>query len=1183
MDSADAIAVPDIRPARWGGGIKLPPWLAGLLAPERSHGAGWLAVASVGVALALLLLQSTLYVPTGWGVEDFLGWVDMGPRGPVQAIVALWDRAWLTPFAWAYLAVDSAVFVPVYAAFALLLTDRLARAMAAERREDDAPRTERLLRSLLGAPVLALAGVDLIENTVGLARLGSVAQAFAVAVLVVALVALMRSPALRDHLRAVGAWGAALAAVLAVVLLAAAFGGPQCRSETLPRWLDALWPLGCASHRAKGWLVALVVAALLLAACVWLFGAHFGAAASAALRQSRARLRAAVWDCVVRSRYVLVAIALMAALTVVMDQGRDVVYAMASSPFRAGEFAWWEHALLWAGLGASFAAAALAVWMFVFACWLWTRSACMLATLHGGAAPAAAGAAPPGAPTRPLGPEDDFARDWARVLAFVPVALLVVLCAGVIEDVVMAQSTDAGTPRVHWVGPVTTVLALGLGTIGFGLAFLSRRRQQFTPTGYYDCVSWNAWAQLAGFGQPLRHGATRGKYSFGNLVDPYRLPVFALGGVLACRLFDVFPNASWWRLDYLPTMAFAVIVFSLALWLCFFGWLSMLEIRRSIPWVGLIVAAIGLLGAFGLTDNHRVWSAVAPGEVDATGALRMLVFTAALAGLLLVAYVWAMHVVKTLSSRPPGPLPPGTPRIPARWVPVGVIAALVGTIVIADRGGATARPPDAQPAAAWTRPTLDIALADWLASICNADAGGTCKPSLAANVDGGIDVHFVSTEGGGIRAAVWTAFALQRFAERDAQFLERTFSISGVSGGAVGAAAFRACSSVGGGNASRAACLRRLAQADLLSPLLSAWMFEDALARLLPTSLCDTPACGFLSRGAWFEQSLEAAAPGLRQGLIASGAAQRQRGQAHVPYLFLNATWVESGERAIGSDLRIDWRLFRGAKDPLRIVGADLALGTAAHNAARFPYINAIGALRAPRDRCQTRLGEPLAAGDAAPELALAGEPEVCGHLADGGYFDNSGAQTTLDALQGLTRCLDAHAGDSDAALFPKCIAMPAAQRSWLREHLVPKVLMIRNGVNPVSARQEVCRTVDRPTAGDVTPPPAAGCSALTQQGYHPERPVCRARAGLYVDFIGPALALLHVSGIGANGQLAEARQSQAVRALRASWGGAAARSTDASAVVVDLLPDGVRYPLGWHLSPAATEGMARQAGRCSL
>ena len=361
-------------------------------------------------------------------------------------------------------------------------------------------------------------------------------------------------------------------------------------------------------------------------------------------------------------------------------------------------------------------------------------------------------------------------------------------------------------------------------------------------------------------------------------------------------------------------------------------------------------------------------------------------------------------------------------------------------------------------------------------------------------------------------------------------------------------------------------------------------MFEDALARVLPTSLCETPGCGFLSRGAWFEQTLEAAAPGFRDGLVASGQALRQGGAAHVPYLFLNATWVESGERAIGSDLRIDWRLFRGAKDPLRIVGADLPLGTAAHNAARFPYVNAIGALRAPRERCQTRQGEPGADGATATEQALAGPPEVCGHLADGGYFDKSGAQTTLDALQGLARCLDPRAGDAaDTALFPKCAAMPAAQRDWLRRHLVPRALMIRNGVNPVSARQEVCRTVERPAGSDVTPAPSAGCSALTQQGYHPERPVCRGKAALYVDFIGPALAVVNVSGIGANGLLAEARQSQAVRALRAVLGGAAAASADAPAVVVDLMPDGIRYPLGWHLSPAASDGLARQAGRCSL
>ena len=108
-------------------------------------------------------------------------------------------------------------------------------------------------------------------------------------------------------------------------------------------------------------------------------------------------------------------------------------------------------------------------------------------------------------------------------------------------------------------------------------------------------------------------------------------------------------------------------------------------------------------------------------------------------------------------------------------------------------------------------------------------------------------------------------------------------------------------------------------------------------------------------------------------------------------------------------------------------------------------------------------------------------------------------------------------------------------------------------------------------------------CGTLTSTGYHPERPICKQRSTLFVDFTGPAVTVLNVSGIGANSQLAEARQAQAVRTLRVSMGGKAAESKAAPTTVVDLLPDGIRYPLGWHLSSAAVDGMARQARECSL
>ena len=87
---ADAVVVPGSEPARRPDfSIAWPAWVRttlDVLSGQRAHGVGWLAAASIGTALALLLLQAALYVPTGWGVEDFIGWVDVGAQGPVQAL-----------------------------------------------------------------------------------------------------------------------------------------------------------------------------------------------------------------------------------------------------------------------------------------------------------------------------------------------------------------------------------------------------------------------------------------------------------------------------------------------------------------------------------------------------------------------------------------------------------------------------------------------------------------------------------------------------------------------------------------------------------------------------------------------------------------------------------------------------------------------------------------------------------------------------------------------------------------------------------------------------------------------------------------------------------------------------------------------------------------------------------------
>jgi hypothetical protein len=487
---------------------------------------------------------------------------------------------------------------------------------------------------------------------------------------------------------------------------------------------------------------------------------------------------------------------------------------------------------------------------------------------------------------------------------------------------------------------------------------------------------------------------------------------------------------------------------------------------------------------------------------------------------------------------------------------------------------ATSRPPrtDGKAIAACTRPSLDEALTRWLKSLCTDTSHDGCV------LDGSdpIPVYFVSTEGGGIRAAAWTAFALDRL-DANHDFLKRTFSISGVSGGALGAAVLRACTLRERETLeARNACLNEFARTDLLAPIIEPWLFEDVLARVVPTSSCRTPGCGVFSRGAWFEQALENGARELRRGLIETSGA-RADSQPHLPYLLLNSTWVETGERAIASDLRIDWQTFPSAKDQLGLTGEDMPLGTAAHNAARFPFINPIGSLHTPRGNCARRSLESDGTSSSegcATNTQRAAESVTCGHLADGGYFDNSGGQSTLDVLEGFGACL------SGAANPVHCAALSSEQRSVLRKRLVPQILMIRNGVEPEPECRGVCafdRARPRPVRSK--PDPNA-CPADVTAGDRLDVPTCKRANDTFVGLAGPALTVLQVSGIGANGALSEARQKSAVLDVRKRLGEAAADSKAPPVWTIDLVLDGPLYPLGWHLSEIAIKGMWTQASR---
>jgi hypothetical protein len=297
--------------------------------------------------------------------------------------------------------------------------------------------------------------------------------------------------------------------------------------------------------------------------------------------------------------------------------------------------------------------------------------------------------------------------------------------------------------------------------------------------------------------------------------------------------------------------------------------------------------------------------------------------------------------------------------------------------------------------------------------------------------------------------------------------------------------------------------------------------------------MCRQPGCGFLSRSLGFERAMLVVTPQLGQGLRAS------REASGGPYLLLNSTWVETGERTIASELDIAPERFPNARDQLAWLGvADLPLVTAAHNSARFPYTNALGSVRRPQNDCLTH---PAQVHGAASASAAPGRLQTCGHLADGGYFDNSGVQALVDVLAALRRlrdaCTDRH-------------ACPA----WRAQ---PQLLVLRNGVSPGQGEREACQPPIQPDAAHVrVRSPVASAQALAD-------PRCAGRFGLYADALGPLITAMNAIGTGANGRLAVARA------------GAAATQ---DVLTMDLVDDGPLFALGWHLSNQAAAQMGKLA-----
>lgn len=316
-----------------------------------------------------------------------------------------------------------------------------------------------------------------------------------------------------------------------------------------------------------------------------------------------------------------------------------------------------------------------------------------------------------------------------------------------------------------------------------------------------------------------------------------------------------------------------------------------------------------------------------------------------------------------------------------------------------------------------------------------------------------VPVVFVAAEGGGIRAAYWTASVLshlQDVADRQGvDFARHVFAISGVSGGSLGAAVFAALRKTPYGEdpeGTDAPCTtdpenrhlcraQRILARDFLAPTVTALLFPDLLQRFLPVAFLDDRAMALETswEEAWWRYEPDDRFAGAFDDLWTHGSGDDPFG---VPLLFLNSTVVETGQRIIVNPIGFGpddfGRTFHDAHDAAAVIGAQVPLSTAVHMSARFTYVSPAGTI------------ERRDADRASDELDWI-------RVVDGGYFENSGAVTLAEIMLAVKR----QAADMKVRIRPVVLHIsnePLKRAGKVKEEAPGKRVFLGEVLSPVRA-----------------------------------------------------------------------------------------------------------------------------------
>ena len=306
------------------------------------------------------------------------------------------------------------------------------------------------------------------------------------------------------------------------------------------------------------------------------------------------------------------------------------------------------------------------------------------------------------------------------------------------------------------------------------------------------------------------------------------------------------------------------------------------------------------------------------------------------------------------------------------------------------------------PAASPPREMLDDRLEHWLGRRAEAIAlqPGDKEPP----------VFIVAAEGGGIRAAYWTASVLARIEKAYPGFASHVFVVSGVSGGGLGGALFDALLAEEQEHRGRycvaqtdiLACAQTMLRHDFLAPTFATMLYPDLLQRFLPA----LPFSENWDRGTTLEAALERAWDDIADrtgGNPFREAFERlwdKERRGPLPSLVLNSMAVEDGKRVLLSDFRMNQK----ARTCLQATS-----GLPFHDvldldeALNLPPCPGAGAEQEPvLDRKTMRLSTAVHNSSRFSYVSPAGKVSSGLHIVDGGYFENSGTTAAAELVQAI-------------------------------------------------------------------------------------------------------------------------------------------------------------------------------------